>query len=231
MVVTDQNSPWRNPTRLVSIAALLRRQAPLPHPLLRPCSGCSVAFLLLHLSNQSCLKNATSSRCEMSTLHDNLKGPRSWSPGFPKLGPPRNRAFARPKLHPHCNMASPKVLVEGEAPYPSCYEISSRPCPFALFYPPTAQFPSHPLFFYLLFLSFSACPFLQAHLYISSSLPFHPDFYLPCTFSVKCRKRKTPASSSPQQGQRVLSKAGRALTAPKFESVSSQIQREFTRGR
>jgi hypothetical protein len=45
MVVPDQNSPWQNPTRLVSIAALLRRQAPLPHPLLRLCSGPAQALL------------------------------------------------------------------------------------------------------------------------------------------------------------------------------------------
>lgn len=44
--------------------------------------------------------------------------------GFLKLGLPQNRTFVRPKLHLYCNMASLKVLVIEEAPYPSYYKIS-----------------------------------------------------------------------------------------------------------
>lgn len=46
------------------------------------------------------------------------------APEFLKLGLAQNRTFVRPKLHLYCNMASLKVLVREEAPYPSYYKIS-----------------------------------------------------------------------------------------------------------
>jgi hypothetical protein len=81
--ISDDISSHSLPTRLVSVAALLRRYSPSPHPLLRLLSHVPA----LASSNQSYLP------CKSCQLYTTMfKGSKS-APREPKQDPPKNTSF------------------------------------------------------------------------------------------------------------------------------------------
>ena len=77
MEVSDDNFAISLPTRLVSVAALLRRYLPSPHPLLR---------LLSHIPALT-YSNQSSCRTKLTTLHDLCSGGPSRLLGNPNRTP------------------------------------------------------------------------------------------------------------------------------------------------